>query len=113
MHESICAEFACVLENLINFAKKSICVCICHFFYVILHAKLRTSIRMATKEKIYFLSFCVEAYKMRHGLAGEEVLRLFDKMGVTRYLTDHCEVLHTQSKDWIVDDIDEFIRIRT
>lgn len=50
---------------------------------------------------------------MRHGLSGEEVLRLFDKMEVTRYLTDHCEVLHTQSKDWIVDDIDEFIRIRS
>lgn len=50
---------------------------------------------------------------MRHGLYCEEVLRLFDRMGVTRYLTDHSEVLHTQSEDWTVDDIDEFIRLRS
>ena len=95
---------------LINFLLKS---CIFQIFFVILPRKVWALVRMATKEQIYFLSFCVEAYKMRHGLSGEEVLRLFDRMGVTRYLTDHCEVLHTQSKDWIVDDIDEFIRIRS
>lgn len=50
---------------------------------------------------------------MRHGLSGDEVLNLFDRMGVTRYLTDNCDVLHTQGQDWIVDDIDEFIRIRS
>lgn len=83
------------------------------FFLYLCTPKSSGSILMATKEQIYFLSFCVEAYKMRHGLSGEEVVRLFDRIGVTRYLTDHCEVLHTQSKDWIVDDIDEFIRMHS
>ena len=30
----------------------------------------------------------------------------------SRYLNEHFEVLHTQSYQWIVEDIDEFINIR-
>lgn len=65
---------------------------------------------MRSNEELYFLSFCVEAYKMRHHMSGENVMTLFDNKGVTQYLTDHFGVLHTQSEQWIVDDIDEFIR---
>ena len=61
-------------------------------------------------EKLYFLSFCVEAYKMRHGMSGEAVLNLFDEKGVTQYLMEYYDVLHTQGEKWIVADIDEFIQ---
>ena len=61
-------------------------------------------------EKLYFLSFCVEAYKMRHDMSGEAVLNLFDEKGVTQYLMEYYDVLHTQGEKWIVADIDEFIQ---
>ena len=65
---------------------------------------------MRDNERLYFLSFCVEAYKMRHHMIGEAVLALFDSKGVTQYLLDNFEVLHTQGERWIVDDIDEFMQ---
>ena len=61
-------------------------------------------------EKLYFLSCCVEAYKMRHGMSGEAVFTLFDEKGVTQYLMEYYDVLHTQGEKWIVADIDEFIQ---
>ncbi|MBQ8501295.1 MAG: DUF3791 domain-containing protein [Bacteroides sp.] len=45
----------------------------------------------------YFISFCIEQYKMRHHLSGNEVMQIFDKHHVTEYLADNFEVLHTQS----------------
>lgn len=43
-------------------------------------------------------------------MIGEAVLALFDSKGVTQYLLDNFEVLHTQGERWIVDDIDEFMQ---
>ena len=65
--------------------------------------------RMNGDEKLYFLSFCVEAYKMRHDMSGEAVLNLFDEKGVTQYLMEYYDVLHTQGEKWIVADIDELV----
>ncbi len=64
---------------------------------------------MNSPESLYFLSFCIEAYKMRHRISGAEALVLFEKFDVTDYLLANYEVLHTQSEQWIVDDIENFI----
>lgn len=47
---------------------------------------------------------------MRHNMSGEAVLNLFDEKGVTQYLIEYYDVLHTQSEKWIVAEIDEFIQ---
>ncbi len=60
----------------------------------------------------YFISFCIEQYKNAHGLTGEEAMKLLDKYKVLDYLSEHYEVLHTQSHQWLLEDIDEFINIR-
>jgi hypothetical protein len=65
---------------------------------------------MHSNEKLYFLSFCVEAYKMSHQMSGESVMALFDQKGVTQYLINNFEILHTQGERWLIDDIDEFIQ---
>lgn len=65
---------------------------------------------MCDNKELYFLSFCIEAYKMRHHMSGKEVMTLFDNKGVTQYLTSNFGILHTQGEHWIVDDIDEFIQ---
>lgn len=60
----------------------------------------------------YFLSFCIEQYKEAKHLKGVEVARIFSQYGVMEYLEQHYEPLHSQSRQWILEDIDEFINLR-
>lgn len=59
---------------------------------------------------LYFLSFCVEKYKATHAMDGETVADLFDKKGVFDYLASNYDVLHTQGADWIMSEIDEYLK---
>ena len=47
---------------------------------------------------------------MYKGLSGSETMKLFDQNGVTDYLANHFDVLHTQGAQWLVQEIDEFIK---
>ena len=60
----------------------------------------------------YFISFCIEQYKKKNSMQGREVMELFDRYGVLQYLSEHFEILHTQSWQWIMEDIDHYITIR-
>ena len=60
----------------------------------------------------YFVSFCIEQYKNAKHLAGAETLQLLDKYKVLDYLSEHYEILHTQSRQWILEEIDELIKER-
>ena len=60
----------------------------------------------------YFVSFCIEQYKNAKHLTGAEALQLLDKYKVLDYLCEHYEILHTQSRQWILEDIEEFIKLR-
>ena len=60
----------------------------------------------------YFLSFCIEQYMNEKKLVQDEVMDLFSEYGVLDYLMEHFEILHTQSRQWIIEDIDEFIKER-
>ena len=60
----------------------------------------------------YFLSFCIEQYKKEKGISGAEAAQLLQGYGVLEYLKEHFEVLHTQSKQWLLADIDVFIKLR-
>lgn len=60
----------------------------------------------------YFISFCIEQYKMHTSKSGAEVIELFNHYGVDTYLLENYEVLHTQSRQWLMEEIDEFIQIR-
>jgi len=39
-------------------------------------------------------------------------MTLLSEYGVLEYLSEHWEILHTQSRQWIIEDIGEFIRTR-
>lgn len=60
----------------------------------------------------YFLSFCIEQYKSAKGLTGKEAMRQLSEYEVLDYLNENFEALHTQSRQWLLEDIDEFIKIR-
>ena len=57
----------------------------------------------------YFIAFCVEQYKNAKNLSGQEAFDRLDQYGVLAYLSENYEVLHTQSAQWILEDIEEFI----
>lgn len=58
----------------------------------------------------YFLAFCIEQYKASHNMKGETVAELFRNKGIDRYLVANYEVLHTQSCQWIVEEIDSLLQ---
>lgn len=60
----------------------------------------------------YFLSFCTEQYKNEKHLSGSGAVAVLEKYGVLDYLAEHYEMLHTQSRQWLMEDIDEFIALR-
>lgn len=59
-----------------------------------------------------FKVFCLEAYRAEKKLTGKEVISLFKKYGVLEYLGDCFGVLHTTSREYIIEDIDAFINNR-
>ena len=64
------------------------------------------------KDITYFISFCIEQYMNAKGINEDEAMATFTKYGVFDYLKDYFEVLHTQSRQWIVADLEEFINNR-
>ena len=60
-------------------------------------------------EIAYFVSFCVELYKTRHSISGGEAFDLFNQYGVTEYLSNNFDVLHSQGQNWLLSDIDSLI----
>ena len=56
-----------------------------------------------------FLSFCIEQYKAAKGMTGKEAMQELDRYGVLEYLSEFYDVLHTQGRQWILADIEDFI----
>lgn len=63
-------------------------------------------------EIAYFLSFCIEKYKHKHQMSGDETVSLFDKYDILLYLEENFEVLHTQGHQWLIEEIYELINER-
>lgn len=61
---------------------------------------------------LLFLSFCLENYKEHINTNAEETLLLFNKYNVLDYLKDVFDTLHTQSKEYIMNEIDTYINKR-
>ena len=64
------------------------------------------------KDITYFISFCIEQYMNEKDLNEDKVILLFSEYDVLNYLKDYFDVLHTQSSQWLVSDIDDFINRR-
>ena len=60
-----------------------------------------------------FIVFCIKVYKADKNLSGKDVYELFKNKGVLEYLEDGYDILHTQGKDWIINDIDELLRTKS
>ena len=60
----------------------------------------------------YFVSWCIEEYKSVAGLGGAATMELLDKYGILQYLADNFDVLHTQSRQWLMEEIAEMLETR-
>ena len=56
-----------------------------------------------------FLSFCIEQYKTAKSISGENAMEILSDTGALDYLADNYEVIHTQSPQWICEEIEEYI----
>lgn len=56
-----------------------------------------------------FLSFCIEQYKNSKSINGKEAMEELAASGALKYLEDNYEVIHTQSPQWILEEIDEYL----
>ena len=69
---------------------------------------------MENEKEIYrFIIFCLEHYRNFKQVTAMQAFSLFLETGVFQYLTEGYDVLHTQSRDYIVTDIDDFISNHT
>lgn len=59
-----------------------------------------------------FISFCVEVFAKAKNRSGAAVAKIFTECGAIDYLTDGYDVLHTQGREWLIADLDDYLRIR-
>lgn len=66
-----------------------------------------------TAEQMSFAVFCIGAVAERLRMREEVLFNLFERTGVLKdYIIDLYDVLHTQSQEYIVDDIIDYMKIK-
>ncbi len=63
-------------------------------------------------DELEFVVFCVENVGLKLGKTGDEIYRLLTKDSriLEDYIVPNIDILHTQSKEYIVEDIVEFMQ---
>lgn len=56
-----------------------------------------------------FLTFCIEQYAHLKGILGAKSMKILSDAGILEYLRKHYETLHTESIQWILNDIDKLV----
>ena len=56
-----------------------------------------------------FLTFCIEQYAHLKGILGAKSMKILSDAGILEYLSKHYETLHTESIQWILNDIDKLV----
>ena len=57
-----------------------------------------------------FMIYCTEQYKLAKKLTGKQVAELFSRYPVWDYIYSCFEALHTTGVNYIVEDIDAYIK---
>lgn len=64
------------------------------------------------RDELEFVVFCVENVGQKLGKTGDEVYRLLtkDSSVLEEYIVPNIDILHTLSKDYIVEDLVEYMQ---
>jgi len=63
-------------------------------------------------ERTPFIVYCIEEYKTAENLSGKAVIELFNRYRVLDYIRSYYEALHTTGRQYIVNDINLYIKAR-
>ena len=61
---------------------------------------------------IEFVSFCIENFKVKYSMSGKEVADLFKVSVTLEFIINGYEMLHTQGKEYILEEIEIFLKNR-
>lgn len=64
------------------------------------------------EQLIEFIAFCIENFKVKHGMKGNVVANLFKESQALNFLKEGYEILHTQGKEYIIQEIEIYLRNR-
>lgn len=64
------------------------------------------------EQLIEFIAFCIENFKVKHQMKGNEVANLFKESNTLIFLKDGYEMLHTQGKEYIIEEIEIYLKNR-
>jgi len=56
-----------------------------------------------------YLVFAAEQYRFAKGLTGAQLVDLFEKYGVAKFIMDSFEIFHIESEQNMIAAVDEFI----
>ena len=56
-----------------------------------------------------YLVFAAEQYRYAKGLTGAQLVELFEKYGVSKFIMDSYELFHIESEQNMIAAVDEFI----
>ncbi len=59
-----------------------------------------------------FIVYCIEEYKCAENLSGKAVIDLFNRYRIIDYIRSYYEALHTTGRQYIVNDINLYIKSR-
>ncbi len=62
------------------------------------------------QDKAMFASFCIEQYAKAKNMRAEDVANLFERYGITEHICEFYDVLHTQGKQWLIEEFDNMIK---
>jgi len=62
------------------------------------------------KGEVWFLTSCVELYKVEKGMSGMDAFNYLKKAGAVDFITGCWDGLHMTDPLYIVDSIDEYIK---
>lgn len=63
-------------------------------------------------KELQFVVFCTEAYARKNSLSSLQAYALFKAKGLTSFLKNNFEVLHTQGENYILDEIKQYLKRR-
>ena len=56
-----------------------------------------------------YLVFAAEQYRFAKGLTGAQLVALFEKYGIAKFIMDSFEIFHIESEQNMIAAVDEFI----
>lgn len=64
------------------------------------------------QDRAIFVSFCIEQYAKAKDMTTEAVVNLFERYGIAEHLCEFYDVLHTQGRQWLIEEIDKMLNGR-